>query len=68
MVEIPVKGGTDRCCVVALLAIEQAVPDERIDLAITDFDRQTAQTATTTLSVQAHALGRRFPDGGDLSQ
>ena len=68
MVEVLVKGGADGCGVVALLDIEQTVSNERIDLAITNFDHQTAQAATTSLSVQAHTLGSGFPDGGDLSQ
>ena len=62
------KGGADGCGVVALLDIEQTVSNERIDLAITNFDHQTAQAATTSLSVQAHTLGSGFPNGGDLSQ
>jgi hypothetical protein len=51
MVEVLVEGGTDRCGVVAILAIEQAVPDERIDLAIANLDRLAAQAATAPLSV-----------------
>jgi len=62
-----VQGGADGCGVVALLAIEQAVPDERIDLAITYFDRQTAQAATPAFAMQTHAVGGRFLDGIDLS-
>jgi hypothetical protein len=63
-----VKGGADGCGVVALFVIEEALSDQCIDLAITYFDRQTAQAATTPLSVQAHTLGSGFPDSGDLSQ
>jgi hypothetical protein len=40
-------------------------PIEGVDLAIPDFDDQAAQAATTTLSVPAHTLGRRFPDRGE---
>jgi hypothetical protein len=47
MVEVLMKGGADRYGVVALLVIEQAVPDQRIDFAIADFDRQTAQAASS---------------------
>jgi hypothetical protein len=53
------SGGADRCGVVALLDIEQAVPDERIDLAIADFDHQTAQAATPAFAMQTHAPGWR---------
>jgi hypothetical protein len=62
------EGDADGCGVVALLAIEQAVPDQRIDFAIANLDHKTAQAATTPLSVQAHTLGSGFPDSGDLSQ
>jgi hypothetical protein len=51
MVEVPVKGGADGCGVVALLAIEQAMSNEGVDLATADFDSQAAQAATTPLSV-----------------
>ena len=67
MVEVLVKGGADRSSVVALLAIEQAVPDKGVDLAIADFDHQAAQAATPAFAMQTHAVGGRFLDGIDLS-
>ena len=67
MVEIPVKGGTDRCGVVALRAVEQAVPDQRIDLAVADFDHQTAQAAPSPFAMQTYPDGGRFPDRINLS-
>jgi hypothetical protein len=62
-VQVGVERGNDGIGIVALILIEQAVPDERVDLAIPNFDGQAAEAATTTLSMQPHTLGRCFPDG-----
>jgi hypothetical protein len=59
-VEVLVKGGADRCGVVALLVIEQPLSDQRIDLAIAYFNHQPAQAVTPAFAIQSHPVGGRF--------
>jgi hypothetical protein len=66
LVEVLVKGGADRFGVVALLTIEQSVPDKGGDLAITDLDRQAAQAMTPAFAMPPHPVSSRFPDGVNL--
>jgi hypothetical protein len=67
MVEVLVQGGADSCGVVALLVIEQSVPDQRIDLTIADFDHQAAQAVTPACPMETHPVGDRFPDRVNLN-
>jgi hypothetical protein len=61
------KGATDRGSVVTLRAIEQAVPNQRIDLAISYFDHETAQAVTPAFAMQTRPVGSRFPDRVNLN-
>jgi hypothetical protein len=61
-----VKGSADRSGVVALLTIEQSVPDKGGDLAIADFDRQATQAMTPAFAMPTHPVSSRFPDGVNL--
>jgi hypothetical protein len=67
VIEVLVKGGTDRGDVVALLAIEQALSDQRIDLTIADFDHQTTQAVTPAFAMQTPPVCGRFPDRVNLN-